>query len=71
MMLDFLLAAAALLVAAAVIFAVGVRVGSQYWRSEVQRTRFEAARAARQLHDLTRQAFVAMADHVERRDKPA
>jgi hypothetical protein len=29
--------------------------------------RLEAAHAERRLHDLTRQAFVAMAEHVERR----
>ena len=47
-------------------FAIGFRAGGQHWQSELQRARFESARAERELHDLTRQAFVAMSDHAER-----
>ena len=47
------------------VFRLGFQVGGRRWQSELRRTRFEAARAERQLHDLTREAFVAMADHVD------
>lgn len=61
----------AVVVAGAVaVFVLGFQVGGRYWQSELQRTRFEAARAERQLHNLTREAFVAMADHVDERDDP-
>ena len=46
-------------------FVLGFEVGGRFWQSELQRSRFETARAERQLHDLTRDAFVAMADHVD------
>ena len=44
-------------------FVLGFRAGGQHYRSELQRTRFEAAQAERALHDLTRQAFIAMSEH--------
>ena len=47
------------------VFLLGFQVGGRFWQSESQRTRFEAARAERQLHDLTREAFVAIAEHAE------
>jgi hypothetical protein len=50
------------------IFLLGFQVGGRFWQSEVQRTRFAAARAERQMHDMTRDAFVAMTEHAERRD---
>jgi hypothetical protein len=37
----------------------------------VAQARLEAARASRQLHDLTRQAFVAMAEAAEERHSPS
>jgi hypothetical protein len=52
---------------AAALFLLGFRVGGEHWQEEVARVRLEAAHAERQLHDLTRQAFVAMSEHVDRR----
>ena len=48
-------------------FLLGFRLGGQSWIAEAQRVRAEAAAAERQLHDLTRSAFVAMAEEVQRR----
>ncbi len=48
-------------------YLLGFRLGGQSWISEAQRVRAEAAAAERQLHDLTRSAFVAMAEEAERR----
>jgi hypothetical protein len=60
-----------LLLAGAIIvtltFLLGFRLGGQSWITEAQRVRAEAAAAERQLHDLTRSAFVAMAEEAERR----
>jgi len=50
-----------------VMYVLGFHVGGEHWLSELTRVRMEAAQAERRLHDLTRQAFVAMAEHVERR----
>ncbi len=51
----------------ALTFLLGFRLGGQSWISEAQRVRAEAAAAERQLHDLTRAAFVAMAEQAEGR----
>lgn len=48
-------------------FLLGFRLGGQSWLAELQEVRAEAAAAERQLHDLTRSAFVAMAEEAERR----
>lgn len=48
-------------------YLLGFRLGGQSWVAEAQRVRAEAAAAERQLHDLTRSAFVAMAEEAERR----
>ena len=48
-------------------FLLGFRLGGQSWISEANRVRTEAATAERQLHELTRSAFVAMAEEAERR----
>ena len=48
-------------------FLLGFRLGGQSWLTELQEVRAEAAAAERQLHDLTRSAFVAMAEEAERR----
>jgi hypothetical protein len=48
-------------------YLLGFRLGGQSWISEAQRVRAEAAAAERQLHDLTRSAFVAMAEEADRR----
>ena len=47
-------------------FLLGFRVGGARWQCRLVHTQMEAASARRQLHDLTRQAFVAMADHALR-----
>ncbi len=46
-----------------IFFGLGFRAGGRHYQSKLQRARFEAARAERQLHDLTRQAFVSMSEH--------
>lgn len=51
----------------ALTFLLGFRLGGQSWLAEAQRVRAEAAVAERQLHDLTRAAFVAMAEEAEAR----
>jgi hypothetical protein len=59
--------------AASLSYLLGFRLGGESTRSEITRIKLEAAQSERQLHDLTRQAFVAMAKHVEQRqfgDKP-
>lgn len=48
-------------------FLLGFRLGGQSWITEAHRVRAEAAAAERQLHDLTRSAFVAMAEEAQRR----
>jgi Tfp pilus assembly protein PilX len=58
----------ALLVGA--VFLLGFRLGSNHWQSELAQVRLEAAQAERQLHDLTREAFVAMAERIEGRQRP-
>jgi hypothetical protein len=60
-----LLVVTALLVS--VIYVLGFRLGGDHWQSELARVRMDAAHAERRLHDLTRQAFVAMAEEVEQR----
>jgi hypothetical protein len=55
-----------LLIVSALIFCLGFRFGGRHWKSELHDVRIEAARARRQLHDLTRQAFVAMAEEAQR-----
>lgn len=48
------------------LFLLGFRLGGDHWQSELVRVRFEAAQAERRMHDLTRQAFVAMAEEASR-----
>jgi hypothetical protein len=54
------------LIATAGWFLLGFRLGGGHWQEQMLRTRLETASARRELHDLTRQAFVAMADHAGR-----
>ena len=49
------------------VYLLGFRLGGQSGISELQPVRAEAAEAERQLHDVTRSAFVAMAEAAERR----
>jgi hypothetical protein len=51
---------------AVAVFLLGFRLGGEHWQSELSRVRLEAAQAERQLHHLTRQAFITMAEQVER-----
>jgi uncharacterized protein HemY len=64
----FLVIAVALLVV--LTYLLGFRLGGQSWVAEAQRVRAQAAAAERQLHDLTRSAFVSMAEEAERRRRP-
>lgn len=61
------LLAVSVVVIVALAYLLGFRLGGQSWISEAQRVRAEAAVAERQLHDLTREAFVAMSEAAERR----
>lgn len=62
------LALVALVVGAA--YLLGFQLGGRSWRPELLQVRQEAARAERQLHDLTVAGFEAMAEAVERRRQP-
>lgn len=57
----------ALILLIAATFVLGFRLGGDHWQSELTRVRLQAAQAERQLHNLTRQAFVSMAEAVEQR----
>jgi hypothetical protein len=65
-----LLTLATLLVLVTAVFLLGFRIGSSAWRAELDQVRTDSILAAREMHDLTRQAFVAMATAAERR-KPS
>ncbi len=58
-----LLAIASLVVA---VYLVGFRMGGEEPMSALTQVQVEAAHAAREMHDLTRSAFVAMAEEAER-----
>lgn len=51
------------------LFLLGFRIGGEYWQEQVLQVRHEGAQASRQMHELTRQAFVAMADEANRQRK--
>lgn len=51
-------------------YLLGFRLGGQSWLTEAQRVRAEAAAAERQLHELTRHAFVAMAEEAQAKRRP-
>jgi hypothetical protein len=44
---------------------LGFRLGSRYTQRELLRVRVNAAKARHDVHELTRQTFVAMAEHAE------
>jgi hypothetical protein len=50
-------------------YLLGFRLGSRRWLEEVARVRLEGAQATREMWDVTRDAFVAIAEHVERQSK--
>jgi uncharacterized membrane protein YciS (DUF1049 family) len=66
----FLLLLLALVLLLATVFLLGFRLGGDHWQARLLQVRIEAAQAERSLHDLTRQAFVAMAERAERLRRP-
>ena len=50
----------------ATVFLLGFRVGDGSSATNLARVRSEAGEAQRRMHDLTRQAFLAMAEEAER-----
>lgn len=48
-------------------YLLGFRLGGQQVSDELLRVRLEGIEARRRMHQLTRDAFVAMAEHAERR----
>ena len=66
----FLSLLAVLLLLASFAFFLGFRLGGDHWESELTRVRMESVQAERQLHDLTRHAFIAMAEQVELHRQP-
>ena len=48
------------------LFLLGFRIGGEHWQREVLQVRHEGARASREMHELTRRAFVSMAEEAER-----
>jgi hypothetical protein len=51
-------------------YLLGFRLGSGDWQAELTRVRLEAARAERQLHDLSRDALINMMESAERPKRP-
>lgn len=48
------------------VYLIGYLLGGQTWRARLDRVRAESLEAERQLHNLTRNAFVAMSEHDHR-----
>lgn len=48
-------------------YVFGFRLGGENWQRQLLEVRRESARAGREIHDLTRQAFIAMAEEAEKR----
>lgn len=51
-----------LVLLAGVTYLLGFRLGGSHWQQELGRVRSESAQAGRDMHQLTRAAFVAMAE---------
>ncbi len=64
-MIIFVIFLLLLILVVALTFLLGFRVGGDRWSSELARVQTEAMDAQRQMHDLTREAFIAMAEHVD------
>jgi len=47
-------------------YLLGFRLGGQKLQEDLLRVRLEGIEAQRAMHNLTREAFVAMAEHAER-----
>lgn len=56
-----------IVLAASLAYLLGYRIGGQQWQTRLDQVRAEGAEASRQMHDLTREAFVAMADYALQR----
>lgn len=54
-----------LLALASAVFLLGFRLGSEGWLEELTRVRVQAIEAQRRMQDLTRQAFLAMAEEAD------
>lgn len=52
-------------IATGLAFLLGFRIGGTDSRNQVAQVKVEAARAQRELLDLNRRAFIAMAEHVQ------
>jgi hypothetical protein len=50
-----------------IVYLLGFRLGGEHWLEELSSVRKEALQAERRLHELTRQAFAAMAEESQRR----
>ncbi len=61
-----LLALVLLIMLNAALFLLGFRIGGEHWQEQILQVRHEGAQASRQMHELTRQAFVAMAEEADR-----
>lgn len=48
-------------------YLLGFRLGGQHMSDELLRVRLEGIEAQRRMHQLTRDAFVAMAEHADLR----
>lgn len=48
------------------VYLIGYLLGSHGWRAKLEQVRAESREAERQLHDLTRDAFVAMSEQALR-----
>jgi len=53
---------------AGVVFLLGFKVGGDTIQERLFAVRLESARAERDLHNLTRRAFIAMAEEAQRKD---
>jgi hypothetical protein len=56
-----------LALAVSVVFLLGFRLGGSRWQDEMARIRLEGTHARRQMAELTRQAFEAMAEEASKR----
>lgn len=63
-LLLFLLALACLIAA---VYLLGFLRGGRRFQTDLIRVRLEGIAGERELHDLTRDAFIAMSDYAERR----
>jgi len=70
MTLLLILLVVAVLALVGTVFLLGFQAGGATWQARLLQVRMEAAQAERSLHDLTRSAFVAMAERAEQLRRP-